>query len=101
LAIPIKDFKDIEGDKKYGVWTIPVIFGDKNGRLVVSVGIFIAYMLSVFLLHELRLFWWAFMFSIITFSFLNFAKTEPRRLPWVILGIVGIYGMILVGIVFL
>jgi chlorophyll synthase len=101
LASPIKDFKDIEGDKKYGVWTIPVIFGDKNGRLVVSVGIFIAYMLSVFLLHELRLFWWAFMFSIITFSFLNFAKTEPRRLPWVILGIVGIYGMILVGIVFL
>jgi 4-hydroxybenzoate polyprenyltransferase len=21
LSLPIKDFKDIEGDKKYGIWT--------------------------------------------------------------------------------
>lgn len=100
LAIPIKDFKDIAGDGKEKIWTIPVLFGDSTGRLIVSIGIFIAYMLSVFLLRELRLFFWALIFSIITFVILNYGKIKPRNLPGVILSVVGIYGLILVLIMF-
>lgn len=100
LAIPIKDFKDIVGDGKEKIWTIPVLFGDSTGRLVVSICIFVAYMLSVFLLGELRLFFWALIFGIITFVILNYGKIKPRQLPGVILGVVGIYGLILVLVMF-
>ena len=35
LLSNIKDIKDIEGDKQFGIYTIPVIFGEKNGKMFV------------------------------------------------------------------
>lgn len=99
LSLPIKDFKDIEGDKKYQIWTIPVIFGEEKGRLIVAVGIFTSFMLSVFLLNEFRLFWWALLFGGI--SFLIVINKKPRQLFWWVLGVVSVYGMILVKTLFL
>ena len=100
ISLPIKDFKDIEGDKKDGVWTVPVLFGEKNGRLIVATGVFISYMLSVFLLNEMRLFFWALIFGAITFMIINDKKIKPRALPAWVLGVVSIYFFILVWVAF-
>lgn len=101
LSIPIKDLKDIEGDKKYGIWTIPVILGEEKGKLAIAIGIFISFMLSVFFLNELRLFWWAVLFGIITFFMVVSKKIRPERIFWWVLGSVSIYLLVLVKIVFL
>jgi len=105
LSLPIKDFKDIEGDKKEGVFTVPVLFGEQWGKLIVAGGIFISFLLSVALLNEFRLFWWAFLAGSISFWIVlssgNNKKIKYHRLPWWIFGLVFIYGLILVKIVFL
>lgn len=100
IAIPIKDFKDIEGDKKYGVWTIPVIFGEKNARLIVAIAHFCSYILSVFFLNELKLFFWAIVFGMINYAIVISKKIDPRRIFWWVLVTVAIYLLIMVKIVF-
>lgn len=100
ISLPIKDFKDIEGDKKYGVFTIPVIFGEKKGRLIVAIGIFISFMLSVFFLNEFKLFSWALIFGVISFLTITNEKIKPRRLPAWVLVIVSVYTLILAWVVF-
>ncbi len=101
LSLPIKDFKDIEGDKKDGIWTIPVIFGEKRGRLIVATGVFISFMLSVFFLNEMKLFFWAMLFGVSTFLFINNEKIKPRALPAWVLGFVAVYFFLLVWVVFI
>jgi 4-hydroxybenzoate polyprenyltransferase len=100
LSLPIKDFKDIEGDKKDGVFTLPVVLGEKKGRLVLSVNIFISYMLSVFFINELDLFFWALAFGVVTFLLITNEKIKPRKLPGWTLAIISTYTFILVRIVF-
>ena len=101
LSLPIKDFKDIEGDKRYGVFTLPVIFGEEKGRIIVAVGVFVSFMLSVFLLNELRLFWWALLFGSGAFLTVTNKKINPRNLLWWVLGTVGVYGFILAKTIFI
>lgn len=98
LVLPLKDFRDIEGDKKDKVWTIPVIFGEKNGRLINAVGVFIPFILSVFFFNETRLFWWAVLSG--SAAFLVIITKKPRQLFWWVLGIAAAYGVILVKIIF-
>lgn len=116
LALPIKDLKDIEGDKKNGVWTVPVLFGEYWGKAVVGGGLFLSFIASVAIFNEFRLFWWALICGAISFWIILSSgenkKTCPaanckfcfgvtyKRLPWWILGIVMIYGIILVKIIF-
>jgi len=100
LSLPVKDFKDIEGDKKDGVWTLPVLFGEKKGRLIVATNLFGSYILSVFFLNELRLFFWALLFGALTFLAITREKTKPREIPGFVLVLATIYGLILVKIVF-
>lgn len=118
LAIPIKDFKDIKGDKMHGTYTIPVVFGEYWGKVVVGSGIFISFILSSILLNEKKLFWWSVIFGSIAFwliikmsakekSYLS-EKKDPlykrihyRNIFWWILGIISVYGIILVKIIFL
>jgi len=100
ISIPIKDFKDIEGDKKYGIWTIPVIFGEKNARIIVAICHFCSYILSVFFLNELRLFFWAIVFGAINYAIVISKKINPRRVFWWVLGTVSVYLLIMVKIVF-
>lgn len=101
LSIPIKDFKDIAGDKKDGIRTIPVLLGEEKGRLAVAGGVFVSFMLSVFLLNEARLFGWALIFGGIAFWMINSKKIHPRQLLGWILAPVIAYGLIMVRIVFL
>lgn len=101
LSLPIKDFKDIEGDKKDGTWTIPVLFGMEKGKIIIASGIFISFILSVFFLNESKLFWWALFFGAGTFLIVTHKKIQPQRLFWWILAPVFIYGLILVKVIFL
>jgi 4-hydroxybenzoate polyprenyltransferase len=101
LSIPIKDFKDVEGDGKYHIWTVPVLFGEKKGRLIVGTGIFISYIASVFFLNELKLFFWALLGGSITFLAVTSKKTKPTEMFWWVLGVAFLYGLILVKTVFL
>jgi len=45
LFLNIKDIKDTKGDAKFGIYTIPVIFGERNGKrliwLMMTVGLII------------------------------------------------------------
>ncbi|HRZ94987.1 MAG TPA: UbiA family prenyltransferase [Candidatus Moranbacteria bacterium] len=100
ISIPIKDFKDIEGDKKYGIWTIPVIFGKKNARLIVAICHFCSYILSVFLLNERRLFLWALIFGAINYTIVISKKINPRKVFWWVLGTVSVYLLIMIKIIF-
>jgi 4-hydroxybenzoate polyprenyltransferase len=101
LSIPAKDFKDIEGDRKDGVWTVPVIFGEKKAKLIIASAIFVSFMSSVFFINEVRLFWWALIFGIFTFWVMVWGNIKPRRLPGIIISIVAIYGLILTYVVFI
>lgn len=98
LALPLKDFRDIEGDRRDKIWTIPVIFGEKNGRLISAAGIFIPFILSVFILNESRLFWWAVLSG--SASFLVIMTKKPCQLFWWVLGVAAVYGVVLVKAVF-
>jgi 4-hydroxybenzoate polyprenyltransferase len=55
ISLPIKDIKDIHGDKKNQIYTIPVIFGEKHGRMIIGVGIFCSFMLSIITLNSMSL----------------------------------------------
>ncbi len=104
LSLSIKDFKDKEGDKKEGIWTIPVVFGEQKARMVVASGVFISFVSSGFFLNEKRLFGWSLLFGGMAFLVVMYAKRKvlcSTRLFWWILGIVGAYGLILARIVFI
>ena len=100
ICLPIKDFKDIAGDARDDVWTLPVIFGEKKARLMVAIGLFSSFILSVFLLNELRLFWWAIIFGTIAFLVVVSEKIKPRQIFWPVLGIIFIYGLVMVKALF-
>ncbi len=100
LSLPIKDFKDIAGDKKDGVRTIPVIFGEKNGRLIIGTNFFISFMLSVFFLDKKILFFPALIFGSIAFLIMQNQEIHPRKVFWWILPVITVYGLILVKALF-
>lgn len=106
IALPLKDFKDIEGDKKDGVWTIPVLLGDFRARVVVAVGIFFCFISSVWILHEPRLWLWALTFgilaswAILTNASIGTFSMKTRDLPWALLLCIALYGIVIVRIVF-
>lgn len=98
LSLPIKDFKDIAGDKKDAIYTIPVIFGEKTGRLIIAINVFISFLLSVFFLNAFDLFWWALLFGGI--SFFIILSRKPRELFGDLLILISLYGIILVKTLF-
>ncbi len=53
LASNVKDLKDIEGDKRTGVATLPVLLGNKTGRSVIAFLLFLSYCLVPYFLHYL------------------------------------------------
>lgn len=103
LSLPIKDFKDIDGDKENGVRTVPVVFGEYWGKIIVGSGIFLSFLFSVVFLNEPRLFWQALLFGTAAFWTVFCMKKNPaesrfnyRNIFWWILGLIFVYGLILV-----
>jgi 4-hydroxybenzoate polyprenyltransferase len=66
-TIPLKDFKDIQGDRRDGVFTIPVILGENKARLFLGSILFACYVTSPVALHDAGLFLPAFLFGSLAF----------------------------------
>ncbi|MEP7162143.1 MAG: UbiA family prenyltransferase, partial [Candidatus Moraniibacteriota bacterium] len=56
LLLPIKDFKDIEGDRADGVITLPVLLGEAWAKRLIGGTLFLLFVSSVFVLNVSRLF---------------------------------------------
>ena len=67
ISLPIKDLKDIAGDKKNRIFTIPVLCGEKYSRLIIAVGIFFSFMYSVFTFNDRALLFPAILAGILSF----------------------------------
>jgi 4-hydroxybenzoate polyprenyltransferase len=105
LSFPLKDLKDIQGDKLNKIYTLPVIFGEKKSRLIIGVNIFISFLLSVFVLRVGEMFIPALIFGLISFSLLNFKKNNaflisPKNVIPLIFSLVFIYGIYFVVNIF-
>lgn len=100
IMIPIKDLKDIEGDKKEGIVTLPVVLGEKNSRTVFAALLFGFYFFSVVVVKEKGLAPFALLFGTFSYWLLNNPKLKSKDLPWWVLAAVITYGAISVKIIF-
>lgn len=100
LLIPIKDLKDIEGDKKNGVMTIPTLLGEENARFFFGIVLFLSYLGSIFVVNERKLWLSAIIFGSINYWILNNRKIKIKQLNWWVLLTVFLYGSLLVAISF-
>lgn len=104
VSLPIKDFKDIKGDREDTVCTIPVLFGETKGRLIVASGIFLSFVLSVPVLNDSSLTLWAVFFGASAFWTVATShkwtrlKITPRQLPLALLAFVIAYGIVIVSV---
>ena len=81
LGFMVKDIKDYEGDKKGGIYTIPVIFGQKQGKKILGFLTLFVFLLSpfFFFLHFNSLILPSLFAGILSFWLLN--KKEYREKP--------------------
>lgn len=102
ISLPLKDLKDIEGDKKMGTWTLPVLLGAKKARLIIASGVLLSFFLSVVFLRMQELFIWAVLCGGIAFWLIIASDgrmkiiTSRNVLAWIFL-LTGLYGAILVA----
>lgn len=80
VTLPLKDFKDVEGDRSDGVLTIPVLLGEERARLAIGSAIFLCYMASPVILHESSLVVPAILFG--SLSFWSVVRAEREKRPW-------------------
>lgn len=100
ISLPIKDLKDIEGDKKNGIFTIPVIFGETWARFLIGLGIFVSYALSVVWLNAKILFLPAMILGAASFWLLQSKKISARRVHIWVFGALFIYVFLMAFLVF-
>lgn len=103
VSIPLKDFKDIAGDAKDSVWTLPVILGAERAKLAVGCGLFVSYLASVSVFRAPELFIPALLFGGASFWTVISMKQKTGRITcrsvfWWILGFVALYGVWVVGV---
>lgn len=100
LALPIKDFKDIAGDRNDHVYTIPVLLGAELGKQVIGALTFLLFVFSPFVLHARPLFFPALLFGALAFLALQKGTNDEasffayRKLPRIILAITILYGIV-------
>ncbi len=97
-ALPLKDFKDIEGDRNDNIRTFPILLGEKNARLVFGSILFVLFILSIFVLHIPKAFPLAVLFGGASFFLLQAARKQHvwcryDQLPLLILGLITGYGL--------
>lgn len=101
LVLPIKDFKDIVGDKKDHILTIPVLLGESLAKHVIGSALFLFYIGSPLLLNIRTLFFPALFFGALSFFILQKGSAEEtsffayRKLPGYILILTILYGSII------
>lgn len=82
LMLPLKDFKDVEGDKTDHVYTLPTILGIEKAKVLMSALSFLVFMSSIFVLHAPQLLLWAFIFASLSFWLIQRAGTEKSRIGY-------------------
>ncbi|MFZ1735602.1 MAG: UbiA family prenyltransferase, partial [Candidatus Moraniibacteriota bacterium] len=103
VSIPLKDFKDVSGDGKNSVWTLPVLLGVRWAKLAVASGIFLSFIASVFVFHASSLFLPALLFGGASFWTVLSMKEKTGRITyrsvfWWILALVSGYGFLAVSV---
>ncbi len=104
VTLPLKDFKDIAGDRSDGVFTIPVIFGEERARFLIGSALFACYVASPLVLHEVGLFLPSLLFGSLAFISVRRAGQNNnkwssfRSLPAWNIAFVTLYGLITVTI---
>jgi 1,4-dihydroxy-2-naphthoate octaprenyltransferase len=74
IVFNAKDLKDEESDKKDNIWTIPVIFGEKTGRNIIAILVFLSYLLVPFILGFTK-----FPILSIIFGSMNFLIIKKKK----------------------
>jgi len=97
---PLKDLKDIKGDRENKVFTLPVLIGNKKTRLIVSILLFSFYLSSVYFLKKATLFPVALILGSISYFVVNNLKISDRKINYWVLILVFAYGIFLVKIIF-
>lgn len=100
ISLPIKDLKDIEGDRADGVWTIPVLLGETWARFAIGFGIFVSYALSVIWLNAKILFIPAMLLGALSFWTLQIKKISPRRVHIFVFGLLFVYVTLIFLLIF-
>lgn len=100
LISPLKDLKDLKGDKKNKIITLPTLIGKEKTRLLIASLLFSLYLGSVYALRESELFLPALLIGGISFFIVENQKIKEKYLNYWVLGLVFIYGAWLVKIIF-
>ena len=105
FCLPIKDLKDIKGDKADGVMTFPVVFGEYWGKVIIGGGIFFAYVFSVIAFNEKKLLLWALFLGGVSFWLVVISKERGQKITnrnviWWVMGVLAIYIFLLWRFVF-
>jgi len=100
ISLPIKDLKDIEGDRADEVWTVPVLLGETWARFAIGLGIFLSYSLSVVWLNARALFLPAMILGALSFWILQTKKIPPRRVHIFVFGFLFFYVLLIAFFIF-
>ena len=76
--LPIKDFKDIPGDTKDGVITLPILWGEIRAKRIIGSLAFLCFIVSVFVLNVEHLFLLAFFFGSLAYWLLQISSKDHR-----------------------
>ncbi len=82
LLLPIKDFKDIEGDQADGVTTLPILFGEVWAKRIIGAMLFLLFLVSVFVFDMRHLFWLAFFFGSLAYWLLQMSSKDHRHFDY-------------------
>lgn len=75
LSENVKNLKDVEGDRKNNIKTIPVVFGEENGKLIIGVLVFISALIVPLVFYaNIYTFLTAVFFGSLLFIFTNKKK---------------------------
>jgi len=106
LCLPIKDFKDVRGDKLDHVYTLPILLGTEKAKLLIGSLLLLLYVLSPLILSARSLFLPALFFGSLSFWSLQQGTDEERsffayrKLPGIILAITAFYGLTIFSLLF-
>ncbi len=100
LVIPLKDIKDVRGDRADDVMTLPTLAGEKKTRMIIGTIVFVAYALSVFVFNLRGFFFISLIFGGLNYWIITNPKTRPQKLFSWILGLAFFYAILLLAVLF-
>lgn len=106
LCLPIKDFKDIRGDRLDHIYTLPVILGAEKAKLFIGSLILLFSVSSPLILNARSLFLPALFFGSLAFWSIQKGNDNERsffafrKLPGILLAITASYGIIIALLLF-